>query len=189
MAKSTKRNQLLEVAIEHFNRHGYQASGIDTILEAAGISKMTLYRHFPSKEDLIVTALRTVDDRFREDMRRVVDQLADDPKDKLLATFAYLSTWFGDTDFFGCPFLGAAGEYKDRSTAVFREVSMHKRLMVAYFEELARAAQLRDPKAVAEHICVLHEGATVMAHVMGDVSVAKRAKEVARRIIISEAAA
>ena len=58
MPRVDKKAQLVEVAIEHFNRNGFHATGVDLVLAASGIAKTTLYRHFPSKEDLIVEVLR-----------------------------------------------------------------------------------------------------------------------------------
>ena len=79
--------------------------------------------------------------------------------------------------------MSAAGEYSERPSAVFQEVAMHKRLIVAYFEELARAAQLNDPRTISEEINLLHEGATAVAHVTGEPSAARKAKAVAARLI------
>ncbi len=78
-------------------------------------------------------------------MRQAVDTLAREPKQKLLATFDFLESWFEDQAFYGCPFMSAAGEYGERANPVFQEAMVHKRLMIAYFEELARAAHLNDP--------------------------------------------
>jgi hypothetical protein len=66
---------------------------------------------------------------------------------------------------------------------VFQEAAMHKRLMVAYFEELSRAANLKDPQRLAEEINLLHEGAIGVAHITGDASVARKAKAVAKRLV------
>ena len=183
MKRAEKREHLIDVAADLFNRKGYHAAGVDQVIAEAGIAKTTLYRHFKSKDGLIVAVLKRMDEQFREDMRLAVEKIAKRPEDQLLATFAYLEEWFGDTAFFGCPFLSAASEYSDRSSPVFQEARLHKRLMVAYFEELARAANLKDPQKVAEEIHLLHEGATAVAHVVGDASPARQAKERAAKII------
>ena len=86
MRRSLKREQLLDIAIGLFNERGYHASGIDLILEEAGIAKTTLYRHFKTKEDLIVAVLKTIDERSRDGMRSFVDTRAKKPEDKLLAS-------------------------------------------------------------------------------------------------------
>jgi AcrR family transcriptional regulator len=182
-----KRDQicdhLIDVAAALFNRLGYHAAGVDRVIAEAGIAKTTLYRHFKSKEDLIVAVLRRIDEGYREDMRQAVDGLGLEPKLKLLAVFDFLEDWFKDKAFYGCPFICAAGEYGERTSAIFQEAAMHKRLVVAYFEELARAARISDPRRFAEEINLLHEGATAVAHITGDAGEARKAKSMATRLM------
>ena len=116
-------------------------------------------------------------------MRESVDQLARDPKQKLLATFDFLEGWFKDKQFYGCPFMSAASEYGERTNSVFQEALLHKRLMIAYLEELARAAELEDPHRIAEELNLLHEGAIAVAHIDGDPTTAHKAKAAAARLI------
>ena len=153
------------------------------MIAEAGIAKTTLYRHFPSKEDLIVAVLKRIDEQFRDDMRASVDRAASEPEQKLLATFDFLETWFKDKSFYGCPFISAASEYCERGSPVFQEASIHKRLLVAYFEELARAAGLDQPQRAAEEVNLLQEGAIAVAHVTGDWRTARKAKDAAARLI------
>lgn len=183
MKRAKKREHLIEIATELFNRLGYHAAGVDRVIAEAGIAKTTLYRHFGSKEELIVAVLRRIDERYRDAMRQAVDTSARELRQKLLATFDYLESWFKDRSFYGCPFMGAASEYGERLSPVFQEAVLHKRLMIAYFEELARAAELDDPRRVAEEINLLHEGATAVAHITGDPTTARKAKAVAARVI------
>ena len=183
MKRIAKRDHLIDVAADVFNRMGYHAAGVDRIIAAAGIAKTTLYRHFESKEDLIVAVLRRIDENFRSDMRRAVDGQISDPKQKILATFDYLESWFASAAFYGCPFVSAAREYGQRSSPVFQEVAMHKRLMLAYFEELAHAAKFIDPKDVAMEINLLHDGATATAHIVGSAHAAQMAKKIAEHLL------
>ena len=189
MKRSQKREHLVDVAAALFNRLGYHATGIDHVIAEAGIAKTTLYRHFKSKEDLIVAVLRRLDEQYRDDLRRFVDGSAGRPEQKLLATFDFLERWFGEKSFFGCPFMCAAGEYSEPPGAVFQEAAMHKRLVVAYFEELARAARLDDPRTVAEQVNLLHEGATAIAQITGEPDIARVAKALAARLLPSANAA
>lgn len=183
MKRDQKREHLIETAARLFNEHGYHATGIDQVIAEAGIAKTTLYRHFRSKDDLIVAVLRRMDERFRDDMRAMVEARATDPRQRLLATFDFIEEWFRSESFHGCPFVGAAGEHAPRGNPVFQEAAVHKRLVKAYFEELARAAGLPEPKAVAEEINLLHEGAVAVAHVTGELGAARTAKAVAARLI------
>ncbi len=183
MKRAEKREHLVEVAARIFNRLGYHGAGIDQVIAESGIAKTTLYRHFESKEDLIVAVLRRIDEQYRDRMRQTVDKLATSPRDKLIATFDFLESWFSDTSFYGCPFMSAAAEYSDRHSPVFMESSTHKRLVLAYFEELARAAKLKEPKRVASEINLLHEGATAVAHISGEAREARRAKSMAATLV------
>ncbi len=183
MKRAQKREHLIDVATELFNRLGYHAAGVDQIIAQAGIAKTTLYRHFKSKDELIVAVLRRLDEQFRNDMRQAVDSLVREPKQKLLATFDFLESWFKDEAYYGCPFMSAASEYGERVNPVFQEAVLHKRLMIAYLAELARAAELTDPERVAEEINLLHEGATAVAQITGDPTTARKAKAVAARLI------
>jgi len=170
----------VRIAHELFNQYGYHAVGVDQIIAEAGIAKTTLYRHFKSKDDLIVAVLRMVDERTREAMRKMAD--GERGQSPLLATFDFLEQWF-QSDFYGCPFMGAAKEYCDPGSSVHREATMHKRLTTAYFEELARKDGFAAPKAVAEEINLLHEGAISVAQIAGDPAAAREAKSVARRLL------
>ena len=183
MKRAHKRDHLIEVATELFNRCGYHASGIDRVIEEAGVAKTTLYRHFRTKEDLIMAVLQRIDAQHREGMRAAVDQLAHEPKQKILASFDVLEEWFRENSFYGCPFMSAASEYNVRTSPVFQVVVLHKRLMIAYFEELAHAAGLDDPARIGEEINLLHEGATAVAQVSGDPGTARKAKAMAARLI------
>ena len=156
---------------------------MDKVIAEAGIAKTTLYRHFETKEDLIVAVLKRIDTEYRERLRLYAEKKAKEPAKRLLATFDYLDNWFINKSFYGCPFVSAAGEYSDKQSSVFQEAKLHKRLMLAYFEELARAADLNDPLLVAEQINVLQEGAISVAHVTGDYKAAKKAKAVAEKVI------
>ncbi len=183
MKRTQKREHLINVAAELFNRQGYHAVGIDQIIAQAGIAKTTLYRHFESKDELIVAVLRRVDKQAREEMRQAVDAMARDPQQKLLACFDFLEAWFKDKTFYGCPFMSAAGEYSTRTSPVFQEVMLHKRLVIAYFEELARAAGFNEPTRLAEAINLLFEGATAVTQISGDPSTARKAKAIAARLV------
>ena len=183
MSRADKREHLIDVAIDLFNRHGYHATGVDRIMEATGISKATLYRHFNTKDDLIVAALAKIDEGAREEMRTFVENASADPRERLLATFGQLEIWLEDQSFAGCPFMAAASEFGDDPNIVLQQVQMHKRLYLAFFEELTRAAKIPDPKTVARQFGRLHEGAVAFAQVLGAKGVAATARKAAEVIL------
>lgn len=181
MRRAEKKAHLVSVAQSLFNQHGYHAVGVDQIIAEAGVAKTTLYRHFPSKEDLIVAVLRKIDEQGRDAMREMVEN--QDRQSPLLATFDFFEQWFASPEFFGCPFLGAAKEYCDPASPIRQEAAVHKRLVLAYLEDLARREGYRDPRRVADDINLLHEGATAVAQITGDPRAARRAKEAAKRLL------
>ena len=183
MRRAEKREHLVDVAMQLFNKHGYHATGVDTILAEAGIAKTTLYRHFKTKDDLIVAVLAKVDEAAREEMRAFVEAASSDPEQRLLATFGQLDIWLQDCNFAGCPFVAAAGEFGEGPNVVLQQVLLHKRLYLAYFEELVRAANIADFKTVARQIVLLHEGAVAFAQVLGAKGVADTARKAAEVLI------
>ncbi|HEX4892358.1 MAG TPA: TetR/AcrR family transcriptional regulator [Hyphomicrobiaceae bacterium] len=189
MPRADKREHLIDIAVRLFNRHGYHATGVDRIMEETGIAKTTLYRHFASKEDLIVAALTKIDEQSREEMRAFVESASDDPRERVLATFDQLALWLTDCEFKGCPFVAAAAEFGEPGNPVFQAVKLHKRLMLAYIEELVRAARIPDPKTVARQIVMLQEGAIAYAQVLGCEGVIATAKAAAEKLIGTPAGA
>ena len=185
MKRPDKHDHLLDKAIELFSRRGFHGTSIDAIVAETGIAKTTIYRHFETKEDLIVAALRRTDEEFRLQMRTFVEAASADPTERIFASFDFLEVWFQSNSFYGCPFLSAASEYVEQTDLVFQEARLHKRLMVAYFEELARAASLADPVDVAKRINLLQEGAVASAQITGEPSEARMAKHLAAELILN----
>ncbi len=186
MRRSEIRDHLLETALRLFNQHGYHATGVDLIIAEARVAKTTLYRHFETKEDLILAALERRDEQARDAMRAFVEQRASDPVERLLVTFDCLEAWFCDERFRGCPFVSAAGEHKDTDNPVFRAAALHKRLTLAYFEELAHAARCAEPKRIAAEINLLHEGAIAVAQMTRTAEPAWQARRMAAQLLAAE---
>src|SRR5690349_23219409 len=111
MRRAAKRDELINAAIKLFKRDGFRATGVDRLMEETGIAKTTLYRHFATKEELIVAALARIDERAREDMRAFVEATSDDPRERIQAIFGWLDGWLRSVEFKGCPFVAAAAEY------------------------------------------------------------------------------
>ena len=92
--RAPRKEHLIQTAVELFRRRGYHATGIDRIIAEAGVAKMTLYKHFRSKDDLIVAALRRWDEDSRRWLIRAIEERADEPYERLLALFDVLDEWF-----------------------------------------------------------------------------------------------
>ncbi len=165
---SKKRDQLVETALELFSRHGYHATGIDKVLEAASVAKMTMYKHFRSKEELILAALRLRDERWRNRFMRGVEKRAKDPHGRLLAMFDQLGEWFADEGFCGCMFINASAEYADHADPIHAASAEHKRLVEKYVRDLAEHAGASEPGVLATQLSLLMEGAVVLTQVCPD---------------------
>jgi AcrR family transcriptional regulator len=187
----SRREELVEAAVRVFYRHGFHASGLDSVLQEAGVSRMTLYNHFKSKDELIVAALRRRDEVFRNRMMKFVDGAGDSARGRLLAVFDFHEQWFTGKDFCGCMFINATAEFADPKCAVRQVAAEHKRAIVRYLEGLARACGVLQPEAVAQELNLLLEGSIVTAAITGqtqdggaDVGASARlAKSMAERIL------
>ncbi len=180
---ASRKDDLVDTALDLFYQHGFHATGVDRILATAGVAKMTLYKHFRSKDALIVAALERRDARFREWFRASVEARARSPRKRLLAVFDTLEDWFDAAGFQGCMFVNAAAEYGHRDDPVHLAAAAHKAAMREYFRELANAAGADDAEDLAEQIALLVEGATVTAHVSGHREAARRARRVAKTLV------
>lgn len=179
----SKREHLVETAMRLFGRDGFRATGVDRILDEAGVAKMTLYNHFKSKDDLILEVLSRRGDGFRRWLAEEVAARAATPRERLLAVFDVLDEWFHQPGFRGCTFVNAAAEFGAADAPPHRVAAEHKHRVGAYLRDLAASAGAADPARLAEELMLLIEGAISLAHVAGRKSAARRAQTVARRLI------
>ncbi|PCJ61740.1 MAG: TetR family transcriptional regulator [Rhodospirillaceae bacterium] len=179
----SRRDVLIETALKLFNQDGYHATGIDRILAQSGVAKMTLYKHFKSKDALILAVLQYRDLAFRKRLASRVDARATSPKAQLLAVFDVLDEWFGEEAFSGCMFINAAAEYAAPQDPIYVAAGEHKHQVLKYLRELAARAGAASPRELAAGLMLLMEGAIVMAHVAGERGAAKQARHTARSLI------
>ena len=142
-----------------------------------------MYKHFRSKDDLILAVLRLRDENFRNWFVRRVEELARTPKDRLLAMFDALGKWFAQKDFRSCLFIKAASEYQDRAHPIHVTSAEHKRLLFFYVRDLAQKAGVKKPDNLAAQLMLLKEGAIVTAHMLGSKDVAADAKSAAQALL------
>ena len=182
---SSKRDRLLETAWELFYRDGYHASGIDRILAEAGVAKMTLYKHFRSKEELILAVLEKRSAQFHDSFTEFMNAKKRTPERDLLAVFDWLVTWVESKDFRGCLFQKAMAEYQELEDPIHRAALAHKAAFHGEIRRLVVAAGLAKPKGLAEQLAILVEGAIVSSHALGVSIPAVHAREAARELIKS----
>ena len=181
--RQTKRDELVEKALIVFYENGFHATGMDTLVAKTGISKTSMYKHFRTKEDLILAALQLRDRSFRDRMIARMETAGSDPKTRILALFDFLDEWFKTPDFKGCMFIKASSEFPDENHPIRQQSAEHKRLIEAYVSGLAREAGLRQPDRIARQVMLLKEGAIVAAHVARHGTAARDAKEVAATLL------
>lgn len=160
------KDQLFQTAARLFYQQGYRATGVDTIAAASGIGKMTLYRHYPSKDDLIVAYLRDSDRIFREGFEQITAE-APTSREKLLAFFVSLQSYVMSEVCYGCPFLNAAAEYPDPAHPAHRVAVEHKRVIRARFRQLAESGGAARPDELAGALMLLMDGAFMTSRMFG----------------------
>jgi AcrR family transcriptional regulator len=180
---ASKRDELVQKALASFYSGGFHAIGMDRLAKETGVSKTAIYKHFRSKEELILATLRLRDEQFRNWLSRRIEALATDPKDQLLAIFDALGEWFDEPGFKSCMFIKASSEYQDKNHPIHATSAEHKRLLILYFTGIAEKANVPRPRELARHLLIIKEGAIVLAHLHGRKNVAADARAVAKNII------
>ena len=179
------RDRLLDAAMARFNHDGYNGAGIDAIVRDAGIARMTLYNHFPSKDALIEAVLARRHENLTGFFQSGIEASAAEPRDRLLAVFDVLGDWFESADFRGCLFVRAVGELGESHPAIFDASRRHKDWYLAYLSDAARSAGLPDPEGLAADLLLLVEGATARTAVSGGGRAeALRAKRIAEKLLM-----
>ena len=162
------RERILASANELFYAHGIRATSADRIIESVGTTKVTFYRHFRSKSDLVVAYLQGQ----AADERRWMDEArqAGDPVASLRALATGIGAASCSPGFRGCPFINAAAEYSDPADPVRVAVDAHRQWTYRQFAEIAAAADVEDPTSVGRQLMILRDGAMVNGY-LGDPTV------------------
>jgi AcrR family transcriptional regulator len=184
-AKSARvpRERILDTAYELFSHRGVHDVGIDELIERAGVAKATLYRHFPSKDALVLAFLEQREQLWTygwveaEARRRGAT-----PEEQLLAIFELFDEWFHRDDFEGCSFINVLLEIGNLDHPVGRASADYLENIRSVVRTLAQEAGLRDPEAFALSWHILMKGSIVQA-AEGDRDAARRAQALGRLLI------
>ena len=172
----------METAYDLFSRRGVRDVGVDELIERASVAKATFYRHFPSKDDLVIAFLERREERWtREWIENEARKRGATPEESLLAIFDLLDEWFRHADFEGGAFMRTLLEMGRQHPAGQASVR-HLKNMRGMVRQLAEEAGLRDPGTFALSWHILIQGSIVVA-AEGDVEAAARAKKMARLLI------
>ncbi len=181
---SKGRGRLVAMAVELFYRHGFNAVGIDRVIDEAGVTKTTFYKHFKSKSELMVAAVEMRDAWELDAWRRAARTLGgDEARAQLLALFDVLDVWFNDESFGGCLFLNVASEFPNPHDPVHQAAAQHKLANHEMVRDLADRAGAADPESFADLYMIAFEGALVLRQVYGRNDAARTARPVVERLI------
>lgn len=174
--------RLLETAYELFSARGVRDVGVDELVERAGVAKATLYRHFSSKDELILAFLQMREERWTMGwLKERAQERGDTPEERLLAVFDLFDEWFAAPDYAGCPFIKVLlemGAGHPAGIACIAHLETVKELLM----QLAADAGLRDPAELAASLHLLLCGSIIQASA-GKTSAARRARQMAQAVI------
>jgi AcrR family transcriptional regulator len=177
------RERILESAYELFSTRRVRAVGVEEVIERADVAKATLYRHFPSKDDLVLAFLRRREEVWTHGwVETEARRRGSSPEQRLLSIFDLFDEWFHRADFEGCSFINVMLETASLDHPIGRASADHLENIRGVLGQLAEEAGLRDPDEFAKSFHIRMKGSIVQAG-EGDVEAAARAKEMARSLI------
>lgn len=183
------RERILRTAIILFNRDGIQATGIDRIIAEADVAKMTLYKHFPSKADLVAAYLEFKDQARNSNLLKHTTLKTDDPLQQILGIFDSLEDWFREPDFRGCPFVRGLYEFNaSKDLQAHAQVTKHFARIGKFVEDRVRhLVKGRQIAVCRDQILSLIVGTVIMALATGNASIAQTNKKLAGAMLRLEA--
>jgi AcrR family transcriptional regulator len=173
------RERLVTAAYELFSTQGVQATGVDAIIDLSGVARQTMYRHFASKQDLVLAFLERREELWTKRwLEAEVERRTADPAERLLAIFDVFDEWFRRPDFEGCSFINVMLEHPDLSHPIHRAGASYLAGIRHFLEDLARRAGIADADGFAREWHILMKGSIVAAS-EGDSNAARRAQKIA----------
>lgn len=177
--KTSARDRVLETAERLFYAEGVRSGGIDRIIAEANVAKMTLYSHFPSKDDLILAVLRHREEKINDFFVTAIQRYGSQGLNLLAAFFAALKEWFSSKGFRGCAFINASVELADNHHPASKFAADHKQRFHDMLTDIITETAGTKAKALGPAISLLVEGAIVTAVMTGDPSAADVARDAA----------
>lgn len=158
----SSRERIISTAMRLFYDHGFHATGLDQILDEVGVTKTTFYKHFESKDALIMAVLHERDLRETAEWITAIEQRhGHDARSRLLGFFDLLVEWFQRPDFKGCMFMKATAEFPDPLDPINVAASRHGTSLLKIMRDLAHRAGAADPDSLAAQLMMLLQGAIV----------------------------
>ena len=160
-----KKRQIVEAAFKLFKARGFYATGVDLIMQTASVSKRTLYKYFPTKNDLIVAVLDYYRTTYAEYLNLILNQKDNSSREKILAIFEDAKQWFEDINFHGCLAVNAMGEFSGKDQAIENSCIRFKRWEIEILQTLSKDIDSKQPDELAYKLFVLLEGMSSIAQV------------------------
>ena len=184
------RERLLHAALDLFYTYGFHEVGLDRVIGVVGVTKTTFYKHFESRDHLIMESVALREEwlgaAFAE---RVRTRAGDDPRAALIAMFDVLDEWFNDPSFQQCIFISACFEFPWRDHPVHRAAARFYERTVEQVAATATVAGVRNPSEFAHAWVLLMQGALTQRMTLGDNAAARRARPIAEALLAAHAPA
>jgi AcrR family transcriptional regulator len=157
------RERILATASNLFYQRGVRAVGVDLVVQEAAVAKTSLYRHFPTKDDLIVAFLEREDLEFWSLWDRAASQHVDNPGAELVAHMRWIGARLARTNYRGCPQINVAAEFAEQDHPARLASERHMRALRGRLRDIAKRLRVRRPDQLAAQLALLVNGAFVSA--------------------------
>ena len=180
---SLLREKILSTATDLFQTQGINSTGVDNIVAVAGTTKMTLYKYFRSKEDLILEVLDKSQQDFQNWLDSKLNSSSKKPADKIQQLFDFIEEWVTSPNFSGMGFIKASAEFPSEDNPIHQLSSKQSREFRQYIEKLATEASIRGADGLALQLSLLFEGAVQAEQMKRGSGAMKYAKKAAKILI------
>ncbi len=160
-----KKLQIIEAAYGLFRANGFYATGVDLIMRTAEVSKRTMYKYFPTKNDLIAATLDYYQANYKVYLENLLDHKEMNSREKILLIFTDAMTWFDDTNFHGCLAVNAMSEFSGKDDLIENTCVNFKRWELGMLCDLTKDIDNKQPIELAHKLFVLLEGMVSIAKV------------------------
>ncbi len=180
---STLKDKILATATYLFHTRGINSTGVDTIVAVAGTTKMTLYKYFASKEDLILEVLQKSQLDFQTWLSDKLNSTSKKPNDNIQQLFDYVEEWVSSPAFIGVGFIKASAEFPNEENPIHQLSHQQSREFRQFISKLAKQAGIKDADGLALQLSLLFEGAMQAEQMKRGSGAIKYAKKAAKILI------
>lgn len=177
------KQKILQVSTDLFQTRGFNSTGVDTIVAVAGTTKMTLYKYFTSKEELVLAVLQQSHEQFQQWMNDKINGLQGKPDEKIQKLFEFIEEWVSSPQFTGVTFIKASAEFPNEENRIHQLSSQQSREFRQFIGKLAQEAAIKDADGLALQLSILFEGAVQAEQIKRGSGAIKSAKKAAKTLI------